>query len=78
MPGTGLKPQRALRNRKQEAAMKPIDKAKTSARRSVTDRMRMFIVALMGQFTTTPEELLQRAESELLIRRGHDRSRLRA
>ncbi len=47
--------------------MKPIDKAKTSARRSVADRMRMFIATLMGQFTTAPEELLQRAESELLI-----------
>ena len=47
--------------------MKPIDKAGMRARKSVADRMRMFVATLMGRFTTTSEEVLQHAQSEQLI-----------
>src|SRR4051794_19869069 len=33
--------------------------------RAVSDRLRLFVAALMAQFTAKPEELLQRAEATL-------------
>ena len=47
--------------------MKTIDQAKMRARKSVAVQIRIFIAALMGQFKTTPEEVLRRAQSEQLI-----------
>lgn len=42
--------------------MRPIDDTKTHARQLVAERFRVFMVTLTSGFTTTPAELLKRAE----------------
>ena len=53
---------RPFASQKEVANMKPSDKTPTKARKAVALRFRLFIQTLMSQFTTTPAELLWRAE----------------
>jgi hypothetical protein len=39
---------------------------RVETRRTVSQRLKMYIASLMRQFVTTPDELLRRAEEKLL------------
>jgi len=42
--------------------MRTIDHAKSDARKAVSARLRTFIAATVGQFTTTPSQAMEQAE----------------
>jgi hypothetical protein len=42
--------------------MRPIDNTRRHGRQLVAERFRVFMATLTSQFTTTPAELLKRAE----------------
>ena len=53
--------------------MRPIDKMPTKARGAVAERFRVYIQTLMSKFTTTPAELLWRAEHSSRMDNPSDR-----
>ena len=62
MPATALNIEGPFDDR--SGPMEPKEPNKAAARRAVAERLRRFIAALMSRFTSTPDEVMHKAEKK--------------